>query len=1097
MKRFLLSTAMGLVLATAPGQPQAAAADGAMASKTFAGVEVRNIGPALMSGRIADIAIDPQDVSTWYVAVGSGGVWKTVNNGTTWTPLFDDQPVYSIGDVTLDPSNPHRVWVGTGENVGGRHVGFGDGVYRSDDGGQTWTNMGLETSEHISTIVVHPDDGDTVFVAAQGPLWSQGGDRGLYKTTDGGETWTQVLSAGPWTGVTDVVMDPRNPDRLYAATWQRHRTVASYMGGGPETALYKSEDGGETWEKLTQGLPTGNLGKIGLALAPENPDIVYAAIETNRRKGGIWKSTDRGASWQKQSDTVSGGTGPHYYQELYAHPHIPGRLYLVDATTQVSDDGGKTFRPINNEYKHGDDHAIAFRPDDPDYILVGSDGGVYESHDGEKTWRFIDNLPVTQFYKVAVDDTEPFYTLYGGTQDNNTQGGPSRTDDIQGITNSDWFINLFADGHQPATEPGNPDIVYSEWQQGNLVRVDRTTGELVHIQPQAKDGEPPERFNWDAPIKVSAHQPTRLYYASQRLWRSDDRGDSWTALSGNLTRDQDPMTLPFMGRQWSWDAPWDMFAMSNYNTITSIAESPLDEDLLYVGTDDGLIQVTTNGGKRWRKIEVSDLPGVPETAFVNDIKADRHDRDTVYVALDNHKYGDFKPYLLKSTNRGRSWTSLAEGLPDKHLVWRVVQDGQDADLLFAGTEFGLFFTVDGGETWVELDGGVPTIAFRDLAIQERETDLVGASFGRGMFILDDYAFLRDVEADDLEDEDALLFPPSRRAWWYIERHRLGFSEGASQGHSYFRAPNPPFGATFTYYLKDGLETREEQRQAREKPLVEAGEDVPFPGFDAVEAERREQTPEIWLVVRDADGNVVRRVAGPTSKGFHRVSWDLRFPAQTAIGTPASYPDREPKGFLAAPGDYTVSLVARVDGKTKQLVSPKPFTVERLRDGALDGAEPEAVVAFWRDLSTLQRSVTGAMQAVGLLEDRLGLIKTAIARSEAAPAELDAQWAEIRDELYEIDAGLSGHKARAEVGALQGPSVAERLGKVLVGTARSTYGPTATHSAVFDEALAQFEGLRARIETLRGETIPALETALMDAGAPWVKGAPLPPVDLDR
>ncbi|MBK5920985.1 glycosyl hydrolase [Rhodothalassium salexigens] len=1096
MKRFLLSIAMGLVLATAPAHAQAAA-DGPMTPKTFGGVEVRNIGPALMSGRIADIAIDPQDVSTWYVAVGSGGVWKTVNNGTTWTPLFDDQPVYSIGDVTLDPSNPHRVWVGTGENVGGRHVGFGDGVYRSDDGGQSWTNMGLGKSEHISTIVVHPDDGDTVFVAAQGPLWSQGGDRGLYKTTDGGETWKQVLAAGPWTGVTDVVMDPRNPDRLYAATWQRHRTVASYMGGGPETALYKSEDGGETWEKLTQGLPTGNLGKIGLALAPENPDIVYAAIETNRRKGGIWKSTDRGASWQKQSDTVSGGTGPHYYQELYAHPHIPGRLYLVNNTTVISDDGGKTFRPINNEYKHGDDHAIAFRPDDPDYILVGSDGGVYESHDGEKTWRFIDNLPVTQFYKVAVDDAEPFYTLYGGTQDNNTQGGPSRTDDIQGITNSDWFITLFADGHQPATEPGNPDIVYSEWQEGNLVRVDRTTGELVHIQPQAKDGEPPERFNWDAPIKVSAHQPTRLYYASQRLWRSDDRGDSWTALSGDLTRDQDPMTLPFMGRQWSWDAPWDMFAMSNYNTITSIGESPLDEDLLYVGTDDGLIQVTTNGGKRWRKIEVGDLPGVPETAFVNDIKADRHDRDTVYVALDNHKYGDFKPYLLKSTNRGRSWISLSDGLPDKHLVWRVVQDGENAELLFAGTEFGLFFTVDGGETWVELDGGVPTIAFRDLAIQERETDLVGASFGRGMFILDDYAFLRDVEADDLEDEDALLFPPSRRAWWYIQRHRLGFSEGASQGHSYFRAPNPPFGATFTYYLKDGLETREAQRQQREKPLIDAGEDVPFPGFDAVEAERREQTPEIWLVVRDADGNVVRRVAGPTSKGFHRVSWDLRFPAQTAIGTPASYPDREPKGFLAAPGDYTVSLVARVDGKTRQLVRPKPFTVERLAQGALDGAEPEAVVAFWRDLSAMQRSVTGAVQAVGLLEDRLDLIKTAIARSETAPAELDAQWAEIREELYEIDASLTGHKARAEVGAIQGPSVAERLGKVLVGTARSTYGPTETHSRVFDEALAQFEGLRARIETLRGETLPALETALMDVGAPWVKGAPLPAVKRDR
>ena len=480
-----------LVAGQAP-PPKAAKADPVQsAAKPFDGLKLRAIGPALMSGRIADIAIDPADPSTWYVAVGSGGVWKTVNAGTTWTPLFDEQASYSIGCVTIDPTNPHVIWVGTGENVGGRHVGFGDGVYRSRDAGASWENLGLKDSQHISKIVVHPEKPDVVWVAAQGPLWSKGGDRGLFKTTDGGKTWAKVLGAGEWTGVTDVAIDPRNPDVLHAATWQRHRTVAGYVGGGPESGLHRSTDGGATWEKLKTGLPEGPLGKIGLALSPQNPDVLYAAIETNRRTGAVYRSTDRGSSWEKRSETVSGATGPHYYQELYASPHAEGRIYLVDVRMQVSDDGGKTFRRMEEKDKHSDNHSLAFRKDDPDYLLVGTDGGIYESFDLAKTWRFVANLPVTQFYKVAVDDAEPFYTVYGGTQDNSTQGGPSRTDSVNGITNGDWFITLFADGHQPAVEPGNPSVMYSEWQQGNLVRVDRTTGSASTSSPSPSRGTPP------------------------------------------------------------------------------------------------------------------------------------------------------------------------------------------------------------------------------------------------------------------------------------------------------------------------------------------------------------------------------------------------------------------------------------------------------------------------------------------------------------------------------------------------------------------------------------------------------------------------------
>jgi hypothetical protein len=491
-----------------------------------------------MSGRIADIAIHPQNRNIWYVAVGSGGVWKTMNAGTTWTPIFDNQTSYSIGCVTIDENNPNIVWVGTGENIGGRHVGYGDGVYLSKDAGKSWENMGLKKSEHISKIVIHPENSNIVWVAVQGPLWSKGGERGLYKTVDGGKTWRKTLGDDEWVGVTDIVIDPRNPDRLYAATWQRHRNVAAYMGGGPGTGIFKSENGGELWDTLKNGLPTSNMGKIGLAISPQKPDVIYAAIELDRRTGGVYKSTDRGASWTKQSDAVSGATGPHYYQELYACPHNFDKLYLVDVRMQVSEDGGKTFNRMKEEFKHSDNHSLTFLKDDPNYLLVGTDGGIYETFDGTENWRYIPNLPITQFYKLAVDDAEPFYNIYGGTQDNNTQGGPSRTDDVRGIANSDWEVVLFADGHQPATEPGNPDIVYAEWQQGNLVRVDRTTGEFVYIQPQPEEGEVYERFNWDAPILVSPHKPTRIYFASQRVWKSENRGDSWTAISGDLTKNE-------------------------------------------------------------------------------------------------------------------------------------------------------------------------------------------------------------------------------------------------------------------------------------------------------------------------------------------------------------------------------------------------------------------------------------------------------------------------------------------------------------------------------------------------------------------------------
>jgi len=1059
-------------------------------SETFAGLEIRNIGPALMSGRIADIAVHPEDQSVWYVAVGSGNLWKTTNAGTTWETIFDDQGSYSIGDVTLDPNNPETVWVGTGENVGGRHVGYGDGVYKSLDGGQTWKNMGLEDSAHIGRILVDPRNSNVVWVAAHGPLWSAGGERGLFKTTDGGETWENTLSGGTHTGVNEMVMDPRDPDVLYAATHQRFRTVAALIDGGPESGIHKTTDGGATWTELETGLPEEDMGRIGLAISPQNPDVVYATIELAWRKGGFYRSANGGTSWENQSDYLSGGTGPHYYQEIYASPHAFDRIYQMDVRLHWSQDGGKTFTMVGEQDKHGDNHAIAFNADDPDYLLVGADGGLYETWDLGKSWKFITNLPITQFYKVAVDYDEPFYNIYGGTQDNNTQGGPSRTVNVNGIRSSDWFITLFGDGHQPAVDYSNPDIIYSEWQEGNLSRFDRKTGEMVYIQPQPEKGAPAERFNWDSPILISPHDPARLYFASQRVWRSDDRGDSWTAISGDLSRGRDRLTMPMMdGRVWSVDSIWDLWAMSNYANVTSLAESPVVEGLLYAGTDDGLIQASEDNGANWRRID--SFSTVPAETFVNDVKADLFDADTVYAAFDNHKRGDFKPYLLKSTDRGRTWTSIAGDLPDRHLVWRVVQDHERPELLFAGTEFGIFFTVDGGQKWVKLTGGVPNIPFRDLAIQKRENDLVGASFGRSFFVFDDYTPLRQVSEEMLEQE-ATLFPV-RDAWWYVEKRPLGRSARATQGADFYVSPNPPFGAVFTYYLKDGFKTKKAERQEAEKKVAEEGGDTPNPGWDALESEAREEEPAILFTISDASGSVVRRMTVPAGKGFHRQAWDLRFPETDAITTLEEEQQfgRDVGGPLVEPGRYTVAMAKRVGGEVTSLGEPQSFEVKRMFEGTLPGASAAEMVAFSREIAEVNRQVDAVGHIFDTTAEQLTLIKHALVQSTHSDSALDDEARELERRLLDLRRMIYGSEEQDELGEPVPHSIGRRLSSAAMGNMLSTHGPTPNHQqtlAIAQEELAEVKtGLAQLVEV----DLLAFEDKLDAAGVPWTPGRGVP------
>lgn len=1048
---------------------------------TIKGLEFRSLGPSLTSGRIADIAIHPDNENIWYVAVGSGGVWKTVNSGTTWTPIFDKQTAYSIGCITIDPNNPHTIWVGTGENVGGRHVGFGDGVYVSHDDGATWKNMGLKKSEHLSKIIIHPENSNIIWVASQGPLWSSGGERGVYKSIDGGENWTRALGDSEWVGATDILIDPSNPDVLYAATWQRQRSVAAYLGGGPGSGIHKSIDGGDTWTELKNGIPESNLGKIGLAMSPFNSDVIYAAIELDRKKGGVFISKNRGASWKKQSNAVSGGTGPHYYQELYASPHHEGTLFLMSNTVQISKNHGKTFTFMNEDKKHVDSHALAFKKSDENYLLFGTDGGLYETFDHTKSWRFMSNLPLTQYYKVAVDDTAPFYNIYGGTQDNGSHGGPSRTISKAGITNDDWWITLGADGHQSAVEPGNPNITYGEYQEGWLFRIDQTTGETVFIQPQPRAGEPYERFNWDAPILVSPHNSKRLYFASQRVWRSENRGDEWTPISKDLSRNQNRIELPMMGSQQSWDNAWDVAAMSNYNTITSLAESPIQEGLLYAGTDDGIIQVTENGGASWTKIEVGSIKGIPSTAFVNDIRADLFDASTVYAALDNHKYGDYKPYLIKSTNGGKTWVLINGDLPKSLITWRLVQDHVKKELLFAATEYGVYFTSNGGTNWVKLKEGIPTISIRDITIQRRESDLVAASFGRGFYVLDDISPLREFD-QSVASASATLFKV-KPAYWYIQKEEI-----YGQGNAKYTADNPPFGAVFTYYLSENLKSLKSERQEAEKKLSKNNAEIKFPGWEALEKEKFQEEPKLILTIKDSNGRVINSVSGTNNKGFNRVSWDLSYPERDVeklkpIKTVDPWTNNT---VLAAPGNYTVTLSKRVDGKITQLGAPQEFKVVPLKEGTLKGASYAEQKAYIESHHVFQQNLSATSMTLAKQLVIVDAMKRAADKSVNPSTELFNKIYNAKIKLLAIDKELNGDRTKAEIGEKSNPTPLD--GNYLgVMTSQNTYGPTANIKSAVDRAKNQLSNIKSKLSSLINIELKAIEIELKKAGAPWIEG----------
>jgi photosystem II stability/assembly factor-like uncharacterized protein len=1056
-----------------------------LCEKTFTGLALRNIGPAVQSGRISDIAVDPTKPARWFVAVASGGVWRTENAGTTWAPVFDSAGSYSVGCVTLDPKNPQVVWVGSGENNSQRSVGYGDGIYRSDDGGNTWKNMGLKESEHIAKILVDPRDSKVVYAACQGPLWKAGGDRGLYKTTDGGKTWMAVLTVSENTGVTDVAFDPRAPDVLYAASYQRRRHVWTLINGGPESAIHKSTDAGATWTKLSTGLPTVDMGRIGLAVPPGKPDRIYAVVEAADKKGGLYRSDDAGSTWKKVGDYCSDAA--QYYHELVPDMANPDRVYALDYNIMVSEDGGKSFHKAGETFKHVDNHALWVDPSNSDHLLAGCDGGVYESLDRASTWRFFANLPVTQFYRATPDNSLPFYFVYGGTQDNNTVGGPSRTLSDSGITNADWFVPVGGDGFKTQVDPQDPNIVYSQYQYAGIVRFDRRNGEAIDIQPQPGEGEEALRWNWDSPLIISPHSHVRLYFGANRLFRSDDRGDSWKAVSQDLTRRLDRNALPVMGTVWSVDAVAKNASTSFFGNIVSLAESPLQEGLIYTGTDDGLVQITEDGGATWRKVEK--FPGIPDRAYISDLEASPLKRDTVFATFDNHKMGDFKPYALRSDDRGKIWTSVAGDLPERGTVYALALDDKNPELLFAGTEFGLFFTVDGGKHWVSLKGGMPPIAVRDLEIQRREGDLVAATFGRGIAILDDYTPLRQMSKELLE-KDAVLFPV-KKAWMFIPSTPLGLKDKAFQGDSFFNAPNPPFGAVFTFHLKEKLKTRKEKRQEQEAESRKAGKPVAYPPWDALRAEDREEEAAVILTVRDEEGNVVRRITGSVEEGFHRIAWDLRYPPADPIQLDAPPPDDpysyRPAGPLASPGTYIVALSKRLDGVETEMGEPQRFDAAPLGAASLPAADRAALTAFERKTARLQRAVLGALETAAEARRRMDHLKKALEETPGKTGELAAQTRALEARLKEIQVALSGDATVRKRNEPDRPSIVDRVQGVVGGHWSATCAPTLTHRMGYDIAAKEFAPVLQKLRQLVEVDLKGLEAAAESAGAPWTPG----------
>jgi photosystem II stability/assembly factor-like uncharacterized protein len=876
-----------------------------ISSSTFGSIEARQIGPAAMSGRITAIDAVNRESRIIYIGSAGGGIWKSVNGGASFKPIFDKYN-QSIGCITIDQKHPDTVWAGTGECNMRNSVSVGDGIYKSLDGGDSWKKTGLSSSEHISRIIIDPSNSDIVYAAVPGALWSDNPDRGLFKTSDGGKNWTKILYVNEKTGCADIQVDPKEPNRIYASMWQFRRTPWSFSSGGEGSGLYKSEDYGKTWKHIDkQFSPDGLLGRICLTVAPTEPKNIYALVESN--KTALYSSTDYGENWKKESSTENATARPFYFSVLVVDPTDAKRIYRPTFNLSISVDGGKSFTEPNFEsgWVHSDHHAIWIDPNNPSYILLGTDGGVYLSLDKGYNWRFLNNLPVSQFYHVSFDNENP-YNVIGGLQDNGSWFGPSKSPN--GIKNADWKMIGWGDGFWAWRDRLDKDIFYSESQGGTIQRYNLKTNEGKEIKPFELSGEVKLRFNWNTPIQVSPTDPKVMYIGAQYLYKSTNRGDTWDRISTDLTTN-DPEKQK---QEESGGLSIDNSSAENHCTIFSICESPRNEKLIWVGTDDGNLQVTKDGGKNWTNV-IKNVPGLPAHTWVSSIEASSFDENTAYTTFDGHAFGDMNTYLYKSTDLGRTWKSLST-LDLKGYAHKIKEDIVNKNLLFLGTEFGLFASIDGGEVWAQFTGKVPNVAIRDIAIQPNTNDLILATHGRGIFIIDDITPIRNLTKEVLNSEAEIL--PSRTN--YIDGPTYGSAFGTA---GEFIGQNPTDEAVITYYLKDRM-------------LI----------------------GDVNIEIYDADGKLLSKIPGTKRKGINKTTWPMRMkPPKVATAVRIAYGGFT--GPLYPEGNYTVKLIKGDKVFTQKMdIAVDPACIHSKEDRAIQYNTSMKLYNMQEDLAYLSEVI---------------------------------------------------------------------------------------------------------------------------------------------
>lgn len=1046
----------------------------------FSELKFRSIGPAFTSGRISDFAVNPKNSSEYYVGIAAGGIFKTQNNGTTFEPVFDSYGSYSIGCLKMDPKNFNIIWAGTGENNHQRSVSYGDGVYKSLDGGKSWKNMGLKDSRQIGAIVIDPRNSDVVFVAAEGSVWGPGGERGLYKTIDGGTNWEKVLNISENTGINNVVIDPSHPDVMYATSEQRRRHVQIRIGGGPESALWKSTDAGKTWRKITSGIPEVDKGGMSVVVSPVDHNVVYLMVEAALDKGGFFRSKDQGESWEKMSDYNTSG---QYYGEFYCHPNEVNTLYSMETYSKVSYDAGKTWTNLGLQERHVDDHAFWIDPNNTEHFMIGGDGGVYESFDHGKTYIFKSNLPVTQFYRVAVDNALPFYNVYGGTQDNNSFGGPSQSLFEEGVMNHDWVTTLGGDGFWQAIDPTNPDIVYSEYQYGNLYRFDKKSGERIAIKPLPSAGENTYKWHWDTPFVLSKFNHKTLYMVADKVFKSEDRGDSWKVISDDISQNLPRDKWPVMDRYWSVDGVQKNVSTSLFGLGVSLGESAVKQGLIVVGTDDGAISITDNDGKSW--IKITQFETVPSYTYVSDVLASKHDENVVFATFNNHKRDDFTPYVLMSKDKGKSWKNISNNLPKNGPVNTIEQDFINPDLLFVGTEFGVFYSTDAGSNWTQMKSGIPTIAVRDITMQERENDLVVATFGRGFYILDNYSPMREWNAD-IKEKKAHIFN-IKDAKLYIPMNR-----GGSWGSTPYVAKNAPFGATISYYLKEDYKTAQALRREKEKDLIKNNAPIPQPTSKELFDENNEVAAFLVFTFSDMNGNEVRKLTTKANKGLNQITWNLK----TLWSQPIRNNDKfdaskneENSGIYVLPGKYQVKMDLVYNNQVENLVANQTFNVVRLIEPTLPADNQQEFMAFQNKLNELLRITSGTKALHAELAQKVDNLEMVAMQTNNLPTDVLPKINSLKNELKQMEWTLEGEQPKASYEEIiPAPmSIMDRLGFIVYVHNQSMTNITQKQKEGYEVIKTQIKPIISRLKTIQNQEILSIENSLNQSQAPWSKG----------